>query len=243
MSSGCSFRTAAVARRSSGIRLLEFTTPKQPTTVPSATRSGATRGRRPGRMRHDRDRPGEAGGARVVAHVLRMDDERRRVLEHERGEREVRRTRLPQRRDPLVEDAVPEQAADDAVLALHQVEVGVAVPPPDGHSGDEVVEDEVVEDDDTRPLAQRVDDPGMRVRVVPDVVERDIGAARRRLLPPTHDGDVDPLAQRRKEQRAVVGDARLLGRHRAEVGELHASSLAIARSQVTSLAIAFPARP
>ena len=77
-----------------------------------------------------------------------------------------------------------EQAADDAVLALHRVEVAVPVAAADRHPGDEVVEDEVVEDDDAGSAAQRVDDPAVRVRVVADVVERDVApAARGRLRP------------------------------------------------------------
>ena len=199
--------------------------------------------RRPRRMRDHGDRAREPRRACMVADVLRMDDQRRRVLEHEGRQREVGGPGLPQGRNPLVEDAVRKEPADDAVLALHQVEVAVAVPASDRHPRDEVVEDEVVEDDDTGPLAQAVDDPGVRVGVVPDVVERDVGAPRRRLPPAADDRDVDPLAERRQEQGAVVGDARLLGRHRREVRQLHESSLRSARSQVTSRASALPARP
>ncbi len=194
-------------------------------------------------MRHDGDRPAEAGSAGVVADVPGVDDERGRVLQHEGGKREVRGPRLPQRRDPLVENAVREEPADHAVLTLHDVEVAVPVATPDGHPRDEVVQDEVVENDHTGLLAQRVDDPRVRVGVVPDVVEGDVGSARCSLLPPSHDGHVDSLAQRRQQERAVVGDPRLLGRHGAEVREPHPRSLPIARSQVTSVAIAFPARP
>ena len=61
-----------VARRSSGIRLLAFTTPKQATTVPAATRSGSTRPGGPGRVRDDVDRPCVAGRARLVADVARV---------------------------------------------------------------------------------------------------------------------------------------------------------------------------
>ncbi len=136
-----------------------------------------------------------------------------------------------------------EEPADDSVLALHQVEVAVPVPAPDCHPRDEVVEDEVVEHHDAGTLAKSVDDPGMRVGVVPDMVERHVGAARRGLPPAADDVDVDPLAERRQEERAVIGDARLLGRHRREVRDPHESSLPIARSQVTSRAIAAPARP
>ena len=74
---------------------------------------------------------------------------------------------------------------DDSVLALHRVEVAVAVAAADRHPGDEVVDDEVVQDDDARPPAQRVDDPGVSVGVVADVVERGVGAARSALASPS----------------------------------------------------------
>jgi len=37
------------------------------------------------------------------------------------------------------------------------------------------MEDEVVEDDDSGPAFQRVDDPTVRLRIVPDVVEGNVG--------------------------------------------------------------------
>jgi hypothetical protein len=43
-----------------------------------------------------------------------------------------------------------------------------------------MVEDEVVEHDDAWPLAQRLDDPAVRVRVVADVVEADVRVGGRR---------------------------------------------------------------
>ena len=49
-------------------------------------------------------------------------------------------------------------------------------------------------DDDARPAAQRVDDPAVRVGVVADVVEREVGAARRARLAAADDLDVDVLA-------------------------------------------------
>ena len=66
---------------------------------------------------------------------------------------------------------VTEQPPDDAALALHRVEVAVPVAAADREAGDEMVEDEVVEDDDSGRSAQRLDDPAVRVRVVADVVD------------------------------------------------------------------------
>ena len=58
-----------------------------------------------------------------------------------------------------------------------------------------------MEDDDTGAPAQRVHDPAVRLRVVPDVVERDVGASQQ---PAARAGDLDvhPLLQRR-QQRAL----------------------------------------
>ena len=52
----------------------------------------------------------------------------------------------------------------------------------------EVVQDELVQHDDPGPLAQRVDDPAVRVGVVADVVERDVRL--RRALAGLRDDDV-----------------------------------------------------
>ena len=90
---------------------------------------------------------------------------------------------------------------------------------------------QLVQDDDAGPRAQRLDDPAVRVRVVAEVVERDVGAARRPLRPRADDLDVDPLAQRGQQQRAVVGDPRALRRERRVVGDLHARRLAEQRGR------------
>ena len=89
-----------------------------------------------------------------------------------------------------------------------------------------------MQDDDAGPLAQRVDDPAVRVGVVADVVERDVGGGR--ALARLGDDDlVDPLAQRGQEQRRVVGDPRPRRRQRRVVGDLHESSASMQASQVT----------
>jgi hypothetical protein len=55
-----------------------------------------------------------------------------------------------------------------------------------------VVEDEVVEHDDASPPPERVHDPAVRLRVVADVVEGDVGPARRPLGASPDDGQVEP---------------------------------------------------
>ena len=239
VTSGCARRTAADRSQELGDPLARVHDAEAGDDGPLATRSGSMpvpampgAGRRRSAL--------VAGGAGPIAHVLRVDDQRGRVVEHVGRERKVGGARLPQRRDPLVHHAVREQAAGDAVLTLHQVEVRVSVAARQRHPGDEVVEDEVVQDDDARSLAQRVDDPCVRVR---DRSRRDRARRPSRAAPASTaltTVDVDPLPQRRKEQRAVVRDARALRRHRRVVGELHESSLPIARSHVTSRAIALP---
>ena len=82
-----------------------------------------------------------------------------------------------------------QQATGDAGVALHGGEITVAVLPADRQSGDEVMEDEVVKDDHSRPASQRVHDPAVRLRVVANVVERDIGGNRPRPAA-THDCDL-----------------------------------------------------
>ena len=172
-----------------------------------------------------------------------VDDQAGGEVEHLAGEVVVLGAALPERRDPLVEHAVPEQAADDAAFPLHRVEVAVTVAPADRQPCDEMVEDEVVEDDDARSLPKRLDDPAVRVRVVADVVERNVGAADLPGPAPLDDLDSDPLAQRRQEMGAVVGDPRPFRRHRAVVGDLHESRVSMQASQVTRAASTLPARP
>ena len=57
-------------------------------------------------------------------------------------------------------------------------------PRPSVSPGDEMVEDELVQNDEPAAPPERIDDPAVRVRVVSDVVEGDVGAARRLLSRP-----------------------------------------------------------
>ena len=106
-----------------------------------------------------------------------------------------------------------EQPPDDTGLPLHRIEVPVTVAPPDREPGNEVVEHEVVQDDETRCPPQRLDDPSVRVGIVADVVNAEIDTVRRALAAATDDLDLGPLAQRGHEQRRVVRDARPLRWH------------------------------
>ena len=144
-----------------------------------------------------------------------MHDQPGRQIEHLADEREPLRLGLPQRPDAPVDDAEREQPPGDPLLPLERAEVARDVPARERHAGDEVVEDELVEDDDPRPRAQRLDDPSMRVRVVADVVERDVGF--RRPAAPAGNIDLDAPSERGQEQRAVVGDAGALGGQRRVV--------------------------
>ena len=83
------------------------------------------------------------------------------------------------------------------------------------------MQDELVQDDDPGAPTECIDDPAVGVRIVADVVERDVG---RRITPSRHRNDdlLDPLAQCGEKQRRVVGDPRPRRRERRVVGDLHA---------------------
>ena len=125
------------------------------------------------------------------------------------------------------QDAIVEHAVGDAVgrpsrALLHRREVARRVATGERDPCDEVMKDELVQDDDAGPAARRTDDPAVRVRVIPYVVEGDVGLRTPTESARARDLDVDPLPQRGEEQRAVVGDAQARGRARRVVGDLHA---------------------
>src|SRR5439155_25554375 len=102
---------------------------------------------------------------------------------------------------------------------------------------------ELVQHDDAGAGAERVDDPAVRLGIVTDVVERDIGPR----CPPEAAGagdlDLDVLAQLGHEEGAVVGDPGARSRSRRVVRHPHDKSLAIVSSHETRSASAFPATP
>ena len=91
----------------------------------------------------------------MLLDVAGVDDEPRGEREHLARQRKSSAS-LPERRQPLVEDAVGEQAADDAVRPLHRVEVRAVAA--DGHARDQVMKDEVMEHDEAgvRRSASRI---------------------------------------------------------------------------------------
>jgi len=62
-----------------------------------------------------------------------------------------------------------------------------------------MVQDEVVQDDDTRPSSQRIDDPAVRLRIVADVKQRDIRCDRAGASAPD-DLELDETTECRQEQ-------------------------------------------
>ena len=76
-----------------------------------------------------------------------------------------------------------------------------------------MVQDEVVQDDDTRPSSQRIDDPAVRLRIVADVKQRDVRCDRAGASAPD-DVHLDEAAECRQEQRGVVRDPGPLRRER-----------------------------
>ena len=124
-----------------------------------------------------------------------MHDEAFGEVEDRAVQWEAVRLGLPDQRQEVVQDAEPEQAAGDAEVALHRVEIGATVAAADRDPGDQVVEHELVQDDDAGPGAEGVDDPAVGLGVVADVVERDVRL--RRALPLLGDCDLlDPLVER-----------------------------------------------
>ena len=63
--------------------------------------------------------------------------------------------------------------------------------------------------------AQRVDDPAVRVRVVADVVERDVRAAYRPRPSATDDVDLEPLLSRTERERAAFAVTERSGKPRS----------------------------
>ena len=149
-------------------------------------------------MRDDPDRPEVPGRAGSVVDIPGMDDEAGGEPEHLPGKMEVLGPVLPERRDALVEDGVAEKPAYDTALSLHRVEVAVPVTATDRQTRDQVMQDEVVEDDDTRSAPERLENPAVSIRIVANMVDREIGSSRRLLRPSFDDGDLDPLAEGRK---------------------------------------------
>ena len=171
-----------------------------------------------------------------------MDDQALGQVEDRAGERKAVGLGLPQKRQQVVEHAQAEQAARHSEVALHRVEVPPPVAAPDGDPGDQVVEDELVQDHDAGALAQGVDDPAVRLRVVADVVERDVRV--RRPLPRLRDHHLlEPLPERGQEQLRVVGDPGVGRRQRRVVGDPHESRASMHASQVIFSATALPASP
>src|SRR6266511_3959679 len=156
--------------------------PLRPVQIPEASDQGPA-GARPlrsrrrvgaGRERDAPDRLAIAELAHQAGHVAGMDDGAVGEIENLRRERKLMGTGLPERRQQLVDDAVSEQPPFDPRFPLHRVEVALAVAAAEREPRHEMVEHELVQHDHARPAAQGVDDPAVRVRVVPDVVERHV---------------------------------------------------------------------
>ena len=168
----------------------------------------------PGRATRDAarcaDRPVVAGRARAVVDVARVDDRgpsRASSTSPASGKSSGRFSQRGGMR--LSSTPCAEQPADDAVLALHRVEVAVAVAPADRERRRRGDGGRSRAGRRRRASPQRVDDPAVGVGVVADVVDGEIGAARRALRPALDDDDVDPLA------RAPAGGARSSRRSRS----------------------------
>ncbi len=143
-------------------------------------------------------RPVVPGSAHVLGDVIGMHDDAVGAVEDRPGQWEPLGLRLPEQGQQVVEHAQSEQPAGDAELTLHRVEIRAAVAPPDRDPGDQVVQDVLMQHDETATLTERIDDPAVSVRVVADVVERDVG--RGRAFAGLSEHNVDALAERRQQE-------------------------------------------
>ena len=115
-----------------------------------------------------------------------------------------------------------DEAAGDAGISLHRGEIRGPVLVADRQPRDEMVEDELVQHDDAGAPAQSLDDPAVRLGIVADVVQRDVGGHRSRPAA-AHDVDLDEARERGQQQRGVIGNARPLRRKRRVVRDPHAT--------------------
>src|SRR5438093_2856344 len=193
-------------------------------------------------MRDPPDRLQEAVLVDTPLHVTRMDDHSLREVQYLADKREALGGGFPQRRNETVDNAMGEHPADGTCLALHRSEIALGVPAAERHAGDEMVDDEVVEDDEAGAPPQRLHDPAVGPGIVADVVEGDVGAFRE--AQPRTRVHVDETLELRQQQGAVVGDSRSVRRQRRVVRDFHAgSNRSIAASHVTPSAASRPARP
>jgi len=88
---------------------------------------------------------------------------------------------------------VGEHSPNSTGLSLHRVEIPASVAAAESHTGHQMMEDEIVQNDDAGPAAESLHNPAVRDRVVADVVERYVSSPARTARASPHDGDVDPL--------------------------------------------------
>src|SRR5262249_49501389 len=130
-----------------------------------------------------------------------------------------------------------------------RAQITTSVPTAERHTGNEVVQNEIVQNDDAGTTAESLDNPSVRRRVVANVVEIDVRFPVKpaRALKPTRtasdDVDVDSPRQCRQEQGAVIRDTRPIGRKGRVIGDPHANKRSIAALQVSRWATRCPARP
>ena len=227
------------------MRLLSFRCPKQPISgAPSTSAARTSRCARPGRVRDPPDRPVEAGVPRALLDVARVDDQRRR-----RGGAPRRRAGSPGAASPRAAGcgcrARRRRAAGRRGRGRAPSRRGSRRASPRASVIPATRWWSTNSCRTTTPgrLAQRLDDPAVRLGIVADVVERDVG---RRRAP-----KAAPAARPRPRcaSKAPAGAARCSPRSPTAreaagvVGDLHASSRSIARSHVTCSATTLPACP
>jgi hypothetical protein len=137
--------------------------------------------------------------------VSRVDDHTFGVLEGVTQERYLGGPCLPQRRLEPGQSALGGRASLNAGVALDCGEVRAAVAASEREPGDELVEGDLVQHDETGAAAKRGVDPAVRLRVVAQVVQVDV-----RPWPSSKRPDGDDVctpAKGRQEKRAVACDS------------------------------------
>src|SRR5437763_14773565 len=129
-------------------------------------------------MRYPPDRAAVPDRPHPLFDIARMNEQPRRQVQHLADEREILRSRLPQRGHEPVDDTVREQPPDDPSVSKHRRAIALGVAATYGQSGDQVVDHEVVQHDRARAAAQRLEDPSMPLRTAGDVADGEVDVPR-----------------------------------------------------------------
>jgi hypothetical protein len=146
-------------------------------------------------------RPRIPGRTHLALGVCGVDGHAPREVEGLADQREPVRLGFPERRLEPCERALGLESRLDASVTLDCGQVSLPVSAAEGENGDQPVESDFVQYDEAGTATERVVDPTVPLRVVAELVERDV-RGRMRTIGPRED-DVDTPFERRQEKRAV----------------------------------------